>query len=303
MAADDLARILLNLQQAISRTGEILYGEKSSSGQGRKKAEIEQLCRLVFVGWKAGSAIPVLELEAPKGQLSMFGHIGEHSASTVIQAISDLQPGVSYLPEGVDRGVMEALDKLGKKIGRGLDAIEMTFTSVSEDAPRVHATFDEPKRRIVESWLESPERETYREIVGRLDDLLGHNRRVGNLFEADGTKWECHFSEDQVPELGSAWLGLVKLYGRAVEQDDRRTLVVEGPIVAVEAPVDARNRNAPTIGLLEDKARTQGFEPINDVEEWLKSFPPIVLEEGESDLHEAILELRAEERKREREAS
>ena len=49
--AADLGEILTRLQQAVSRVGELLYGESSSQGRGRKKGEIEKLCRLQLVDW------------------------------------------------------------------------------------------------------------------------------------------------------------------------------------------------------------------------------------------------------------
>src|SRR5688572_25207994 len=77
--AADLGAILGRLQHAVSRVGELLYGESSSQGKGRKKQEIEQLCRLQLVDWRAGSAVPVLELGRPSAQLALFRHIGEDS--------------------------------------------------------------------------------------------------------------------------------------------------------------------------------------------------------------------------------
>lgn len=296
VAADDLARLLLNLQQAVSRVGEILYGGDTSSGKGRKKDEIEKLCRLVFVDWRAGSAVPVLEVAQSTGQQSLLGHIGERSAKALIDGLGQLSGDTESLPEGIDLGVLEAVEKLGVRLGSHFDGIELRWI---QNGSSRGVLYDQPKRDAVHRWLKRPLREERRTVVGRLEDLLGHNRRVAILYEPNNTKWECHFEGDEVvPQLGQSWLGLVKLTGKAVFEDERRTLIVDQPIENVVGRGEAVAE--PARVRLERRAREQGFTPIDDIGSWLDSFSPPSLEEGEADLYSTIVALRGEERARER---
>ena len=34
--------------------------------------------------------------------------------------------------------------------------------------------------------------------IGRLEELNGHERLTGKLWEANGTQWQCHFKPEHI---------------------------------------------------------------------------------------------------------
>jgi hypothetical protein len=57
--------------------------------------------------------------------------------------------------------------------------------------------------------------------VGRLEELNGHQQLTGRLWEANGTKWTCHFKAEHVAYLSAAWMRKVKLTGRPIRKEGK----------------------------------------------------------------------------------
>lgn len=57
--------------------------------------------------------------------------------------------------------------------------------------------------------------------VGRLEELNGHLKLTGRLWEANGTKWICHFKAEHVTCLSDAWMHNVKLTGRPILKEGK----------------------------------------------------------------------------------
>lgn len=297
--AADLGAILTRLQQAVSRVGELLHGESSSRGQGRKRQEIEQLCRLQLVEWRPGSAVPILELGRPSAQLALFRHIGEESVQALVNGIALLDaPSTKHqLPQGWDEGVLESVRALTDRIGKSYETLTLSVPTLPQP---LTAVVDRAKRAAVIQWLEAPPRQEERVVVGRLEDPLGHNRRIGRLYQSDNSVWECYFDQTHDRLLAENWLGLVALEGQAVIEGGRRTLIVTGPIRKVGASPGADEYGSfwqPVA--FEELARRQGVEPISDFNSWLSSLPTISEEEADG-FYDQLAASREERRELER---
>jgi hypothetical protein len=108
-------------------------------------------------------------------------------------------------------------------------------------------------------------------LTGRLEELNGHGALTGRLWEADGTRWTCHFKEEHVDPLSEAWMKTVRVVGRAILEEGReRILEVESLIVLEQetSPSAARER-APfwrTLSL-DDLAEQQNVAAVSDLDE------------------------------------
>ncbi len=68
--------------------------------------------------------------------------------------------------------------------------------------------------------------------IGRLEEVNGHRRLTGKLWEANGTQWTCHFRPEHAVLLSGAWRHTVQLTGHPiVEEDEEHALQVETIII------------------------------------------------------------------------
>ena len=278
LSASDLAEIIRRTQQALKRIGQVLYGE-SSTGRGRKKREIEELCELFLIEWRAGSAVAQLELGEPPAQLQLFGNIGEESLEAFVNGISTIARGESppaKLPAGFDTGVLQTWDALGKVLDHGVESIR--FDGRNEDLLSP-TTFDRPVRERVRELLGQPADVSSAAKTGRLEELNGHRVLTGRLWEADGTEWLCFFEPRHLEQLADAWMRTVKLVGKTavVERGGERTLNVDSLLILEDETTD-RTEPVATIPFwtslsLDELAEQQGVSPVTDLDEISNLWP------------------------------
>jgi hypothetical protein len=297
LAAADLAEIIRRTQQALQRVGQVLYGQ-GSLGKGRKKKEIEELCQLFVVAWEKGSSIVSLELARPPDQLSLFGYVGEQSLDAFLEgmeAIASTTPKPSVLPRGFDVGVLETCDALGRVLDHGID--EVAFHSEARVTVK-RVVYDRTLKTCVERLLEQPVDRAQTVKIGRLEVLSGHGGPTGRLWEADGTRWTCHFKLDHIELLSEAWMRNVKLTGRAIIEEGKERIfevesmmIVDEEIVAEDLQMGADFwQSVP----LEELAEQQGVSAAADLDEISALWPAD--DDPDELLHHILLE-RTERRK------
>jgi len=270
LSGTDFAEIVKRTQQALKRVGRVLYGEESQR-QGRDKADIEQLCELFLVAWRPGSAVAQLELGEPPAQMHMFGYIGEQSVNAFVTGMPrmlEVDVTSAKLPHGFDRGVLLTCDALAKVLDHGIDAI--TFDSQNGRAGAAF-TLDSPLRTRVRELLGQPVDVSGTARTGRLEELNGHGALTGRLWEADGTKWLCHFKQDHIEQLPEAWMRTARVVGRAiVEEGKERILEVESLVVLEDEMTAPTTREAAPFWKslsLDELAEQQGVSPVSNLDE------------------------------------
>jgi len=107
--------------------------------------------------------------------------------------------------------------------------------------------------------------------VGRLEELNGHETLTGRLWEADGTKWTCHFKPEHVACLSTAWMNLVKLTGRPLPKAGKEYAFAVDSITVLEEKTTEKTKDAERASFwhslsLEDLAAQQGVTPANDLD-------------------------------------
>jgi hypothetical protein len=275
LSAADLADIVRRTQQALKRVGRVLYGQESAR-QGRDRADIEQLCELFLVAWKPGSAVADLELGEPPAQMHMFGYIGEESLKAFTAGMEKLKDAAvtpSRLPAGFDRGVLQTCKDLARVLEHGIDSI--TFQSQNGVAAQMFA-LDAPLRARVQELLGLPADVSSTTKTGRLEELNGHGALTGRLWEADGTRWLCHFKQEHLEQLPEAWMRTVRLTGRAtVEEGKERILEVESVDVLDAEITAAAPQEVPfwESMTLDELAERQGVSTVDDLDELSALWP------------------------------
>lgn len=298
VAVSDLVEIMRRTQQVVKRVGQVLYGD-ASQGRGRKKKDIEDLCQLYLVAWQSGSAIAVLELAEPPRQLNMFGYIGERSLEAFVNGMGEISASAeapTHPPTGFDLGVLQTCAGLASVLEHGIESISFQGTNGSATA---EAQYDTRTRDLVQSLLGQPVDAGSVSKVGRLDVLNGHQGVMGNLWEADGTKWTCHFRPDQVEALPEAWRKTVKLTGRAITEENRTPILEVDSILITDDEADERSEASTSMPFwksvpIEELAELQGVTPINDLDELAALWP---VDDDADQLMSHILAERAERRR------
>lgn len=223
LSASTFIEIIKRTQQALQRVAQVLYGEEST-GQGRKKKEIEGSCELFLVGWQRGSAIAEMEIGEPPEQLDLLESIGRASLNAFVDGVGvirNFEDPPSTLPPGFDTGVLQACDALGKVLDHGIDKI--SFLAQDKEASEA-VIYDPTTREHVRALLHKPADISSVSKVGRLEMLNGHGKLTGTLWEAGGTRWACHFSQEHLDTLSGAFFRTVRLSGKT--EDKEHTLHV-----------------------------------------------------------------------------
>jgi hypothetical protein len=155
LSADDLATIILGVQQALRRIGQVLHGE-SSVGRGwkRKNKDIEKLCELFVVGWKPGSAVVEVELAEPSAEMRLLASLGEESLTAFLNGLTCIRDepieSLEMLPRGFDAGVLQSCDSLGRVLGHGVNRVSFEPMRLDAVAP---VTFDRPLRERIRTLV------------------------------------------------------------------------------------------------------------------------------------------------------
>ena len=107
--------------------------------------------------------------------------------------------------------------------------------------------------------------------VGRLEELNGHGQLTGRLWEADGTRWTCHFKAEHTACLSEAWMHTVKLTGRPLRKAGKEYgLEVESITILYQKTHDEMEHDERASFwhslTLEELAAQQGVTPADDLE-------------------------------------
>lgn len=135
--------------------------------------------------------------------------------------------------------------------------------------------------------------------IGRLEEVNGHRRLTGTLWEANGTQWTCHFSPEHAPSLSGAWMHIVKLTGRPlVEDGEEHALQVETITILdtdSDTSVEQLDREAFwRTRSLEELAAQQGVVAVDDVDALAALWPA---DDDPDELLHYLLQERRERRK------
>lgn len=106
-------------------------------------------------------------------------------------------------------------------------------------------------------------------IIGRLEELNGHDGLTGRLWESDGTKWLCRFRADHMPLISMAWMRTAKIIGRTVQADGaERAIDVESLVLLEEPGAEARPPAASFwhSQSLDELAAQQGISAVSDLD-------------------------------------
>ena len=105
--------------------------------------------------------------------------------------------------------------------------------------------------------------------IGRLEELNGHETLTGRLWEADGTKWTCHFKTEHVACLSSAWMHIVKLTSRPLLKEGKEYGLAVESITVLDEKTTEETQDAERASFwqslsLEDLAAQQDVTPVVD---------------------------------------
>jgi hypothetical protein len=297
LSASDLAEIIRRTQQALQRVGQVLHGEQSR-GRGRKRKEIEELCELFFVGWRDGSAIADLELGEPPAQLHLFGYIGEESLQAFANGMAKIAAGgveSGNLPGGFDMGVLQSCDALTKVLDHGIASITYEARNGQTFAP---VRFDNSVRDKIRALLDQPGDVSHSVKTGRLEELNGHGVLTGRLWEANNTKWLCHFRNEHLDQLPDAWMRTVRVTGRAIMQEAKEYILEVESLVILDSDLPEHAIASETAPFweslsLDELAQRQGVGPVTDLDEISALWP---VDDDPDELVEHVLSERAARR-------
>lgn len=271
LAMRDVSAVGRQIEQAIQRIAQVLYGGQSSS-QGRRPREIETSCRLYLVSWEPGSAIPGFALAEPPAQASIFGDVGTNSLKAFLDGIEQLsndQQDAMALPHGFDSGVLQACDGLTSVLDHGIDELSLSSPDV---IPGRTVRIAQRTRDLVRALLVEPSETGWVVKVGRLDVLNGHDGLTGQLWEADGSRWTCQFRPEHEDLLPQAWRSTVTLTGE-VTPDNRlavKRIALHGAVLNEDGAKETAFWRSPS---LDELAAAQQAEPIDDLDALTAAWP------------------------------
>ena len=137
--------------------------------------------------------------------------------------------------------------------------------------------------------------------VGRLEILNGHGKLAGTLWEADGTRWTCHFKDEHLGVLANAWLRTVRVSGKVIEVRKERTLQVDAIIITDEEIVSEYTAGEASpfweSMSLEELAEQQGVAAVDNLDEIAALWP------GDDDPDDLLAHILDERRARRRSGS
>lgn len=288
LSVASLAHILKLMQKALKGVARILI-DQGVQHEGRKHADMDALCELFFVGWRPGSAIAEIELAAPPQQKSLFPNIGQESLAKLVEGLSQIQQTeatVSTLPPGFDREVLKTCYALMDVLERGIDSI-MFQVENGERGPS--CLLDRRFRYRIQNMLDQPAEVADTIKIGRLEELNGHGKLTGKLWEPNGDSWLCHFDERHSEQLSKAWMRRVRVVGKTMIQKHKTPVFEVDSLEILEHVLDRPSGQAITTfwrsQSLEELAAQQGVAPVSDLNEIAALWP------GEEDPEKFLREL------------
>ena len=135
--------------------------------------------------------------------------------------------------------------------------------------------------------------------IGRLEEVNGHRRLTGKLWEANGTQWTCHFRPEHAALLSGAWMHTVQLTGHPiVAEGEEHALQVE-TITILDKSSDMNIKQSESEAFwqtlsLEELAVQQGVVAVDDLEAIAALWPA---DDDPDELLHYLLQERRERRK------
>ncbi len=209
--------------------------------------------------------------------MHLLEHIGEESLKAFMDGMSAMRDGAATpprLPAGFDRGVLHTCYALAKVLDHGIETI--TFDGPGADTPG-RFTLDAPLRDRIRELLGQPADMSSTAKTGRLEELNGHGGLTGRLWEADGTKWLCHFKPEHFDQLPEAWMRTVRVVGKAIASEARQNILEVESLVVLEEEISPSSagemasfwKSLP----LDELAEAQGVAPVSDLDEISNLWP------------------------------
>jgi hypothetical protein len=158
----ELQRIAQHLRGTL-RSIAVVLSDYGPSGQGgRVKKFIEESVDLRVVGSPRGGSF-ALELElppdAPREQAelvqSVGPRLGERSVRAFVQGLEALSDDTERLPEGYDRGVLQAVQGFGQTLRRGVNEIVL---ATSDDPAHRPIRLDRSRIELAKRLVKRPHR-------------------------------------------------------------------------------------------------------------------------------------------------
>lgn len=273
LAVRTLAQIVLCLQRALNRVGGLIcLGNVAQCGRIPKF--IKQRCELSLVAWSWGSAVLRLELLESGSPNAPLPDLCERSLGVLFGGLERIDrqscEGHAELPEGWDIQVVQIWASLGKVLDQGVDTLWF-YPCQGPLFPAIR--FDSRSRAKVRRVLRLVAGSQPIEKVGRLEVLEGHHGLSGYLWEADGTRWRCHFQPEHREIVRRAWLQRVKLTGEVVHPPAREPFIQVSRLDLLDEPTQDRPAvEAAELSSfwkpvsLEQMAKLQGVQPAEDLD-------------------------------------
>jgi hypothetical protein len=227
ITVDALVTVAGELQATLRR---ILSNRRHQTG--RFRGEVERICQLELTAFKAGSAALVFDLAEPRDTATLHGDQGVRAAEEMVRILQSGEAGEAQSGEageadwsrGVQRGILEGIDRMTKSLGAGWDEMRVRITE---------------GRKFQEARLTPAFR-------GHIRAALATPPRVGDV-RIEGVVWECDW-RDHTAELHQADGSKVKLSFPA-ELDEKVT--------------EARRRRVAVIGHTDRPERPHRVEVVD----------------------------------------
>jgi len=269
IAISDLADIIKLTQDAVIQIGRVLMGSPSKT-KGRVPKNIEQACRLMFVGWQKGSGIALIERDVAIDEEQLIKH-GSECLHTFVEGMDELASGEDFnMPKGFDKGVIETCEEIGRKINHGIENISYSSTNGRWSG---RFLYDAALHKKIKTIKESAEDLGILTLYGRLEMLNGHgNDLIGNLYPAEGSVWRCKFKSEHLAVLKNAWMDSVTASGHGYREKSTEGILLVDRISIVQPLSADKGTQDETISFweqasIEDLIHRQGVVPISNLDE------------------------------------
>lgn len=188
----ELQRVATIVRGTLRSVALVLTDEGTGLQSGRVKRYIETSVDLEIVGApRAGSFCLDLEVpETPEREqagldVDAGSHLGERAVTALVSGLNALNDETVQLPEGFDRGVLQAVERFRNTLSRGVESIELRTSS--NGSPEGFATIDADRVALVRTLVSRPVR--------------AHATAEGTLRMVDDASLECRLERTPRPSV------------------------------------------------------------------------------------------------------
>jgi hypothetical protein len=188
----ELQRVAQLVRGTLRSIALVLTDEGPGRQSGRVKRFIETSVDLEVVGApRAGSF--VLDMEVPPSsakdqpdlELRAGPHIGDRAVRALVSGLAALDEDTVQLPEGFDRGVLQAVAGLRNTLIRGVDRVVLTTSG--NEGPEGRAEVDASRVALVKTLISRP--------------IRSHAIAEGTLRMVDDATLECRLERPPLPSI------------------------------------------------------------------------------------------------------